>query len=107
MSQNEQIPVTVRILDREYQIACRADEKNSLLESARYLDAKMKEIRGGQNLLGSDRVAVMAALHITHDYLQDQNDSSENGSVSRKQILNLQQKLDMALSRCKQAELLV
>ena len=107
MSQNEQIPVTVRILDREYQIACSSEEKNALLESARYLDSKMKEVRGKQNLVGSDRIAVMAALNITHDYLQDQNNTDGNNSVSNKQISALQQKVDMALSRCKQTELLV
>jgi cell division protein ZapA len=107
MSQNEQIPVTVRILDREYQISCSAEERSSLLESARYLDDKMKEIRSNSKMIGPDSIAVMAALNITSDYLQQQNGSTNNNAVSNKQILDLQQKLEMALARCKQTEMTV
>lgn len=107
MSQNEQIPVKVRILDREYQIACSADERLALLESARYLDDKMREIRMSHKVIGPDGIAVLAALNITSDYLHQQPSNGTNNAPSKKQILDLQQKLDMAVSRYKQTELLV
>lgn len=64
------LAITVTILDRDYQIACTHEEKESLLAAARYLDQKMREIRDRGNVIGIDRIAVMAALNIAHDFLQ-------------------------------------
>lgn len=64
------LAITVNILDRDYQIACKSEEKESLLAAAKFLDQKMREIRDRGNVIGIDRIAVMAALNITHDFLQ-------------------------------------
>ena len=65
-------PVKVRILDQEYTVACPEDAKNELLQSADYVDRKMREIRSSGNVVGTDRVAVMAALNIAHELLTAQ-----------------------------------
>ena len=62
--------VTVRLLDKEYQIACPEDEREALLESADLLNRKMREIRDSGKVVGVDRIAVMAALNMTHEMLQ-------------------------------------
>jgi len=62
-------PVTVRILDREYQIACREDEREALVSAAEFVHERMREIRGRGNVIGTDRVAVMAALNMAHELL--------------------------------------
>ena len=61
--------VTVRLLDKEYQVACPEDEREALLESADMLNRKMKEIRDSGKV-GVDRIAVMAALNLCHEMLQ-------------------------------------
>ena len=99
---DEVVPVTIRILDKEYQIACTTEERHSLLDSARFLDEKMKEIRNSGKVVGSDRIAVMAALNITHDLLDCK---SNGGSVDSGKIKGLQKKVESALTRCKQLEL--
>ena len=101
---DEVTPVTIRILDKEYQIACTDEERNSLLDSARYLDEKMKEIRNSGKVVGSDRIAVMAALNITHDLLLC-NSNAGGGSLDNGKIKGMQQKIESALTRCKQLEL--
>jgi len=63
------VPVTVRILDREYQIACREDEREDLLKAAEFVHERMREIRGRGSVIGTDRVAVMTALNIAHELL--------------------------------------
>ena len=68
MTQNK--TVTVHILDKEYCIACPEDERNNLESAARYLDGKMREIRHTGKVIGNDRVAVMAAINLTHELLQ-------------------------------------
>jgi cell division protein ZapA len=64
--------VSVRILDKEYQVACPASERTDLLDSAEILNAKMLEIRDNGRVVGLDRIAVMAALNMANDLLHAQ-----------------------------------
>ena len=61
--------VSVRILDKEYQVACPASERTDLLDSAEILNDKMREIRDSGRVVGLDRIAVMAALNMANDLL--------------------------------------
>ena len=75
--------VSVRILDKEYQVACPADERTDLLDSAEVLNARMREIRDSGRIVGVDRIAVMAALNMANDLLHAQaRDRSLDGDVS-------------------------
>jgi cell division protein ZapA len=64
--------VSVRILDKEYQVACPASERTDLLDSAEVLNSKMLEIRDSGRVVGIDRIAVMAALNMANDLLHAQ-----------------------------------
>jgi len=98
------IPVSVHILDKEYLIACQPEERDTLLESSRHLDMKMREIRDSGKIIGTDRVAVMAALNIAHELL-DQKANSKSGDIATsRRILRLQDKIETALSTNKQLE---
>ena len=68
MSNN--LPVSVRILDREYTVGVTADERESLTAAARMLDLRMREIRGSNRMAAVDRVAVLAALNLAHELQQ-------------------------------------
>ncbi len=68
---DDKLTVTVKILDKEYLIACRAHEREELLATVHYLSEKMREIRDRGLVLGTERVAVMAALNIAHELLQN------------------------------------
>lgn len=59
----------VTILDREFRIACQEDERADLLEAVAYLDKKMREIRDLGKVVTGERIAIMAALNITHELL--------------------------------------
>lgn len=63
--------VTVNILDRPFQVSCPSEERTELEQSARYLDARMREIRSAGKVIGADRIAVMAALNIAHEMLSE------------------------------------
>jgi len=104
MSEAGSIPVTIRVLDKEYQIACPPNEREALLESARYLNDKMREIRDTRKMVGSERVAIMAALNITHDLLKCQSGDVDEGSVKTK-LRGLQNKVEAAITRGRQLEL--
>ena len=61
MSDN-QARVSVRILEKEYHITCPIEERSDLLDSAEFLNMKMREIRDSGKVVGLDRIAVIAAL---------------------------------------------
>jgi cell division protein ZapA len=61
--------INISILDKEYVVACNDGERESLFTSVDFLNAKMQELRDGGKVVGSERVAVMAALNIAHEFL--------------------------------------
>jgi len=85
--------VTVNILDRDYQVACKPEERDSLLNSARYLNDKMREIKANGSVIGVERIAVMAALNMAHELLQE---GSERGA-NDVQLQRLTEKISRAL----------
>jgi len=97
--------IPVQILDKFYRFKCSNTEQQDLQLSAQYLDQKMREIRDGGKINGTERVAVMAALNITHELiaLQNQKDSYIDAMSNRIKIL--QKKIDEALSQNEQMEL--
>ncbi len=62
--------VTVKILDRDYEISCPRDRVDDLMRAARSLSARMREIRATGKVVGLDRIAVMAALNFAHECLE-------------------------------------
>jgi len=63
------ITVSVNILGRDYQVNCPAEERAALERAARHLDEQMREIRNTGKIVGSERIAVMAALNLSHELL--------------------------------------
>jgi cell division protein ZapA len=89
--------VTVHILDKEYCIACPADERANLEGAARYLDGKMREIRASGKVIGADRIAVMAALNISHDLLHKKQRLDQAAEETRDSVRDLIERVDQAL----------
>lgn len=70
---NDSNAVKVKILEKEYLVACPEDEVDALQASAKYLSQRMVEIRESGKVVGMDRIAVMAALNLAHEVIA--NDS--------------------------------
>ncbi|HVT35114.1 MAG TPA: cell division protein ZapA, partial [Nevskiaceae bacterium] len=62
--------VTVRIMGKEYTVACPKEEHEALVKSADYLNERMTTIRKRGKALGADKIAVMAALNIARELLE-------------------------------------
>jgi len=89
--------VSVRILDKEYQVACPPSERTDLLDSAEVLNEKMREIRDGGRIVGLDRIAVMAALNMANDLLHAKvRDEQLEGDFSNRLKL-ISDRVDSAL----------
>ena len=97
--------VSVRILDKEYQVACPPSERTDLLDSAEVLNAKMREIRDSGRIVGLDRIAVMAALNMANDLLHAKaRDQELEGGISDRLKL-ISDRVDNALSATQQLDL--
>ncbi|MDZ7748890.1 MAG: cell division protein ZapA [Halofilum sp. (in: g-proteobacteria)] len=91
------VPVTIRILDREYQIACREDEREALQAAASMVHERMQEVRSRGNVIGTDRVAVMAALNMAHELIA-LKETEESCERMRNRVSELQDRVATALS---------
>jgi len=86
-------PVKVTILDKEYLIACPDDEKAELMQSAAYLNRRMKEVRDSGKVVGGDRIAVMVALNITHEMLQSRDSGKDLLELVENRVDNMNRRL--------------
>lgn len=68
MSQNSRA-LDITIMGRTYKVACADEERESLLQAVAYLDGKMNDIKASGRVGNAERIAVMAALNITHELL--------------------------------------
>jgi cell division protein ZapA len=77
MSSSE--PVALRLIDREFLIACSPEERDGLLEAAGFLDRKMRELRANAKAPSFERLAVLTAISVAHEFLslRKQHDSQE------------------------------
>ena len=97
--------VSIRILDKEYQVACPVSERTDLLDSAEILNSKMREIRDSGRIVGLDRIAVMAALNMANDLMHARaRDQALEGDFSNRLKL-ISERVDNALSGAKQLDL--
>ena len=97
--------VQVKILDKEYQVNCPPSDQEALLKSARYLDENMRKIKRRGNIHGAEKIAVMAALNITHDMLRKNRLINETRHVTSQQVKGLADKIDQALATSRQLEI--
>lgn len=97
--------VSVRILDKDYQVACSAEEEAMLAQSARHLDTTMRGIRGTGKVVGSDRIAVMAALNMTNELLHGGGQAPAVDPEQNQRLRKLEQKIDDVLHQCRQLPL--
>ena len=87
-------PVTIRLLDREYTVGCEPDERDGLMAAARLLDAKMREVRGGNRMAALDRVAVLAALNLAHEVQQLRDENERRDRELARTLGDLNRRLD-------------
>ena len=90
-------PISVDILDREYQFACEAGEREALKAAAVFLDERMREIKNAGRLMALERIAVMTALNLSDELLKMQNNEKQRQETVDNRIRMLVNELDDAL----------
>ena len=97
MDKTSSDPISVFILDREYQFACQDGERKALKEAAVYLDERMRSIKGAGRLMTLERIAVMTALNLSDELLKLQVHEKYRQETLDSRIRMLADELDDAL----------
>lgn len=105
MSEDRVARVSVRLLDREYQVACPVEERSDLLDSAEFLDAKMREVRDSGKVAGLDRIAVISALNLANELIKLRRNGSAVDSDLGARLRTLRERVESALEQGQQLEL--
>ncbi|HZP85493.1 MAG TPA: cell division protein ZapA [Burkholderiales bacterium] len=89
----------MNILDRSYRIACKPEEEAGLLQAVDYLDGKMRELRDSGKALGNERIAVLAALNITHELLTLRLGNGFDIGAFKRKMNSMVRSIDQAIGR--------
>lgn len=87
----------VIIMGREFRVTCPDEEHEQLLQAVAYLDKKMRQIRDSGKVIGSERVAIMAALNVTHELLTARNKEGFDMDEFKRRIDHMQATLDAVM----------
>jgi cell division protein ZapA len=91
--------ISVKILEKEYHVTCPVEERPALIDSAEYLNRKMREIRDSGKVIGLDRIAVMAALNIVNELLQSRGHDAGVETDLAARIKAMRERVESALTR--------
>jgi cell division protein ZapA len=102
---SETARLSIRILDKEYQVACQPEERSALLDSAELLNTRMREIRDGGRVVGLERIAVMAALNIANELLRSRDRGEHLETRAKTRVRAMRERVESALHSGQQLEL--
>jgi cell division protein ZapA len=98
MTLGKSVPVNLHILDKDYVVACPEEERDTLMASALCLNEKVKEVRDGGKVVSTERMVVISALNIVHEYLHYKQQKEQEIHILNNEIARLQEKIELALS---------
>jgi cell division protein ZapA len=97
-------PINISILDKDYKVACPPGEQSALLESAKFLDGKMRETRESGTILGSERIAVITALNLANELLNSSIVDKKIGQELPPRLKKLESKISEVLEQTRLLE---
>jgi cell division protein ZapA len=99
------VQLDIKIMGREYKVACKEGERAELLDAVAFLDTRMHEIKEGGKITGVDRIAVMAALNLANDLLRERRTpppraagAAVDGTEARRRIVAMQAAIDQTMA---------
>lgn len=84
--------------NQKFRIACREEERAELLKAVAYLDEKMNEVREVGKVINTERVAMLAAIKITHELLGLKAYTGFDLMEFTRRMQSMQAKIDQSLT---------
>lgn len=88
--------LNIKIMDKDYRVSCPPDQQASLKQSAEFLNGRLNTIKQKGSIIGTERIAIMAALNLAHELLGSYESIDEYDNISAR-MQNIQKKIDIAL----------
>jgi cell division protein ZapA len=88
----------ITLMGRQYRVACAQEEQEGLLKAVDYLNHKMQEVRDGSKVIGQERIAIMAALNIAHEFLTTKVGGGFDIAEIKRRMAGMETVLDRAMS---------
>jgi len=89
--------IRVQILGKEIAVACAPEEKQNLLDAARYLDDNLRDVQKSGKIIGTERLTMMVALNMASELLELKSQQVTESSVNDK-LAELQAKIDTVIN---------
>lgn len=101
MANKENVQITVRLLDHDYQLSCPASEQQTLLNAAGLLDAQMREVKSSGRVMGMERIAVLAGLNVGYELqkLRAGGGGSQGDMFAEGKLREIRERVDAALAQ--------
>ena len=88
----------ITLMGRQYRVACTQEEQEGLLKAVEFLNRKMQEVRDNGKVIGQERIAIMAALNIAHEFLTTKVGGGFDMAEIKRRMASMETVLDRALS---------
>lgn len=88
----------IKLLGKEYRVSVKAEDREDLLLAVRYLDEKLTEL-AAKTQSGGEKLAVMTALNIAHEFVQFQHNGGVDLQSSKRRIGFMNARLDGVLAQ--------
>lgn len=86
----------IHLNGKEYRVTCPPAEREALLEAVSQLDAKLRDL-AVKTGAGGEKLAVMTALNITHEFIAFQRSGGFDMPDLRRRIGNMNTRLESLL----------
>jgi cell division protein ZapA len=90
--------VKVVIMDREFTIACKKNDRDDLLDAAAHLDKQLRVVQAQSKVVGLEHCAVITALNLSNELLQLRRNSQVPGDLNAR-LQALTTRVERAVSR--------
>ncbi|MFD2632157.1 cell division protein ZapA [Idiomarina piscisalsi] len=88
----------IKLLERNYKVACPVGQESALQQAADALNQRLQETKESTQLTNVEQIAVMTALNLCHEWIQDQNEQSAKTAKLEEKIQLLQATIEQAMS---------
>ena len=90
--------IDICLLGKDYRVSVRPEEREGLMAAVRYLDEKLTAL-AGKTQSGGEKLAVMTALNIAHEFLLFQRSGGVDLPEMKRRIGSMNSRLDEVLAQ--------
>ena len=88
----------ITLMGRQYRVACTDEEQEGLLKAVDFLNKRMQAVRDNGKVIGQERIAIMAALNIAHEFLTSKVGGDFDMAEIKRRMAGMETVIDRALS---------